>query len=407
MSRYALLVRWSLRIAALTGLVILSTGCLSLLAYQLGLLGGAMEPAPVQQDTPEPNTPATPAPTPTPPTTDQPPEPELPEPPDEQPPTLALSAAVEPVLTNSATFTLRGTVTDDRGPVSVRAGGRVATVDADGAFKLDVPLEDGFNLIVAVAQDAAGNAVAAGRQVILDRDPPALELSEPAAGVINVTQVQVRGSARDLHGVASVRVQGRGVALADGAFETTLELPPGDHTITVEATDTAGNTATQTVALTVFVSAAFDIESPIGAKASFPAGALTDPALTVEILDLSNENIRNSLGDEGGEILDAVPTGGLPATPALVIPGALALKFDGPSLSQTPVNSLPSFSVPAMNGLTNDIPLWILQMVPDRSGDGVPELILVSQARINAAGELEMIPPGPNSPLPGPPLTEQ
>ena len=55
----------------------------------------------------------------------------------------------------------------------------------------------------------------------------------------------------------------------------------------------------------------------------------------------------------------------------------MAISVVGPIRPQTLVNGVPAFSVPTLpsSGLDNTMPLWILQMIPDRTGDGVPELI--------------------------------
>lgn len=80
-----------------------------------------------------------------------------------------------------------------------------------------------------------------------DREPPRIEITEPAAArgltrTVKSKRIAVRGIAHDPSGVAEVLVNGVEAALnADGAFSTTLLLKVGSNRVTVSALDTRNN----------------------------------------------------------------------------------------------------------------------------------------------------------------------
>jgi hypothetical protein len=76
---------------------------------------------------------------------------------------------------------------------------------------------------------------------------PTLTVSAPVNGTTQSSPVVVRGSASDEVGVSSVSVNGASATLSDtGSFSVPVKLRSGENTITVVATNVAGNTATIT-----------------------------------------------------------------------------------------------------------------------------------------------------------------
>ncbi|MCB9539967.1 MAG: hypothetical protein H6704_27455 [Myxococcales bacterium] len=312
---------------------------------------------------------------------------------DERPPTLTLEGP-EARTVADATLTVRGEARDDEGPVTVIAqGGAKAVPGADGAFALDVTVPPGRSTVTVTAVDAGGNEARASLQVLFDDRAPALVV-EALPALVYRTAVTVRGVALDDAGAVTVRVMDRDAPVdAMGRFEATVDLASGDHDLRVEATDAAGNTTSEVRPLTVFVSAPATYESPLGGRLTLPEGALVRPDQTVELRDLSTLNLRASLGDEGDEIINGTPPDGLP-NGRIVIPGALAMTFDSAELPTDALVNMPlDFSVPADGGLTNRVPLWILQLTPDSDGDGRPELTLVSEAQVGDDGRMRPVRP--------------
>jgi hypothetical protein len=117
---------------------------------------------------------------------------------------------------------------------------------------------------------ADGRIWVEGQNAPLDTTPPVLTLTSPAdqAQFVVGTTVTVAGTATDEGGLNGVKVNGTSVILAaDGSFSHALSnLPAGPNTITVEASDNAGNVVT----LTRFIT--------MPAPPTPPSGALVIPA---------------------------------------------------------------------------------------------------------------------------------
>ncbi|MGP8110289.1 MAG: Ig-like domain-containing protein [Thermoplasmata archaeon] len=161
-------------------------------------------------------------------------------------PALSISTPTTGSLTRDAVAQVNGT-TEPGATVSVN--GVLAVVSGAGDFSVALPLQEGLNTITAIATDAAGNTATTSVLVTLDTIPPTLTLTSPTAGLTNHTAVVVSGSTDP--GV-TLTVDGTPVTVGiSGAFTTTLTLSNGPHTVVVNATDAAGNQASDSVVVTV------------------------------------------------------------------------------------------------------------------------------------------------------------
>jgi hypothetical protein len=112
-----------------------------------------------------------------------------------------------------------------------------------GSFSLDLTnLQEGQNVITVIGSNKAGNTVGVQRQVMVDSSAPTIEIVEPLDGFrtqersVTVVGVSEPG--------ATVLVNGMAVTVDEfGKFSTSVTLDEGKNTITVKATDAAGNTA--------------------------------------------------------------------------------------------------------------------------------------------------------------------
>ncbi|HKN07035.1 MAG TPA: Ig-like domain-containing protein [Thermoplasmata archaeon] len=165
---------------------------------------------------------------------------------DTSPPPLAISSPLTGSITKNPVAQVTGT-TEPGATVSVN--GVQAAVSSLGAFSVSVSLQEGSNVITAIATDSAGNTAAASVTVTLDTVAPPLTLSSPGSAYSNSTFVVVSGSTE---AGANVTVDGTAVTVSgSGTFATILSLSQGPHTIVVVATDAAGNQATVSVQITV------------------------------------------------------------------------------------------------------------------------------------------------------------
>lgn len=164
------------------------------------------------------------------------------------------------LLSGLHTFTFQ--ITDQVGNVSTILVGPTITIDSSGAAK-SVPLQ----LTSAAEQPAAASITpkitlteAVTLELSIDTSPPAMPTAPVQAPGASAGQPQISGTAEAnstitvLDGTTPL-----GSTLADGtgnwSFTPTATLAAGQHSITVQATDTAGNTSPASVALALSIEA--------------------------------------------------------------------------------------------------------------------------------------------------------
>ncbi len=169
---------------------------------------------------------------------------------DTQAPVLTLTTPSDRLITKQTTVTVSGTVTDAT-PVTVNVNGIPLPVDGAGAFTGSVSLSEGANVLTVTATDAAGNATSQVRIVTRDTQAPVLTVTAPADGATVTTEaVAVQGTATDATAV-TLTVNGTSTAVgSDGSFSATVTLAEGLNTITIAATDAAGNNTMVTRSVT-------------------------------------------------------------------------------------------------------------------------------------------------------------
>ena len=148
---------------------------------------------------------------------------------------------------------------EDGSTLAVSYGGKRVIVHAkSGAFALDPKLPDGRTKVRLVASDRAGNRSVITRTVAVDRTAPRLHVDRVPA-LIGTAHPTLRGSLDDSSPVAvKALLDGTSVALrapdgqavlGNGTISGRFSLPlthvsQGVHTLTITATDAAGNTST-------------------------------------------------------------------------------------------------------------------------------------------------------------------
>jgi RHS repeat-associated protein len=167
---------------------------------------------------------------------------------DSTPPTLTVDNE-QLTVTNQQSIVVSGTVADSTS-VTLTVNGQSEPI-SNGAFSTTVNLVEGVNTITVVATDAAGNTTTVIRHITLYTVPPSLVITSINDRLItNHSQIQIAGTVSDSFAV-TVGVNGSSVPVTDGSFSTTISLVEGMNTITIVATDAAGNktTVTKTVRL--------------------------------------------------------------------------------------------------------------------------------------------------------------
>src|SRR5207244_4111837 len=144
-----------------------------------------------------------------------------------------------------------------------------------GRFSHEIVLAEGANTIMVVARDTAGNTATDARSVTLDTTAPSLTVTAPAQGSRLATiSVQVTGTT---DADATVSVNGISAPVSSiGGFDVTIVLLDGHHTVTIVATDPAGNHGQ--VVRTIDVGPAPDTTAPVVTVTNPADGATVDQA---------------------------------------------------------------------------------------------------------------------------------
>ncbi|HYK05317.1 MAG TPA: hypothetical protein VE974_26440 [Thermoanaerobaculia bacterium] len=140
------------------------------------------------------------------------------------------------------------------------------------------------------AKDVAGNTATASVTINVDSAAPSLAITAPGQGASLMTSaVAISGTVSDaLAGLDTVTCNGGPAAISGSGFTCTMNFEDGSRSVTVVATDKAGNTTTQTVSFGVLTLPRLSITEPAGQ--SFVnispvtvRGTVSDPDAVVKI----------------------------------------------------------------------------------------------------------------------------
>jgi hypothetical protein len=161
-------------------------------------------------------------------------------------PVLTISALADGTYTNNATINISGYATDAGGVQSVTLNGQAIIFYLDGSFSAALPLAAGANTITVVATDNAGNQEINTRTITYDPTAPILSVSTPADNSSSAQSfITVAGTINE---TSTVQVTDNGgnqqsASISGNSFTATVYLESGVNTITIAATDLAGNTS--------------------------------------------------------------------------------------------------------------------------------------------------------------------
>lgn len=133
----------------------------------------------------------------------------------------------------------------------LQVGGQQVSLMPDGTFSATVSLSAGDNIFEIIAETPEGKI--SKRILTITYGQPApltLSITSPAAGaVLNNTPITVTGTVSDP--TASVTVNGVQATLSGNTFTASINLTEGLNTITAVATDSYGQTASQSITVTL------------------------------------------------------------------------------------------------------------------------------------------------------------
>ncbi len=164
--------------------------------------------------------------------------------------TAALVLSVQPTLTNSALVSLLEQNSDDLG-------------------------SPGWDQYFGYGRINVYKALVAAGAATLDTTPPSVTISSPAASSTVAGTIQIQGSATDNIGVTAIQLfvdnqQVSSASLSPFSFTwSSTAVANGAHTITVKASDAAGNWGSASVAVTV--------NNPVVKDTTPPTVSITQP----------------------------------------------------------------------------------------------------------------------------------
>jgi C4-type Zn-finger protein len=157
-------------------------------------------------------------------------------------PTLTVTSPLDNLQTNNNTVIVSGKT--EAGTASLTVNSTAITPDASGNFSYVCSLSEGSNSISITATGVGGLSTTVTRTAVYDITPPVLTVSAPSDNLeVNQNFVTVSGSTEYGN---TVKVNGVAVSTnLTGAFSKIVtNLPLGTNTITIIATDKAGNSTT-------------------------------------------------------------------------------------------------------------------------------------------------------------------
>jgi RHS repeat-associated protein len=156
-------------------------------------------------------------------------------------PAIAITSPTSLAIVGTPAVEVGGTCGD---AVRVTVAGQPVTPSA-GRFAGSAALpEEGENVVVVEATDAAGNASRASVTVVRDTSPPALQLEQPTPGTFTgFASLTVQGTVTEPH-LGTVTVNGAPAQIAGSRFSAQVTLVEGVNTLRVVARDALGHTST-------------------------------------------------------------------------------------------------------------------------------------------------------------------
>lgn len=220
---------------------------------------------------------------------------------EKTPPVITITAPTASALIANNKPAITWTVTDDDSGVNsnsigitIDSGSKVTsgitkTAISNGykcTYTPTAALADGSHTIKVDASDNDGNAAEQKSVTFkVDTVPPTLSITSPADGLVTkASSVTVTGKTNDAtSSPVTVTVNGTKVTIADdGTFTTSVSLKEGSNTITVIATDSAGQKTTVTRTVTM------DTTAPVFKSVTVtpnPVDAGKTYTITVEVTD--------------------------------------------------------------------------------------------------------------------------
>lgn len=264
-------------------------------------------------------------------------------------PELEITSPAAGALVSTESVTVSGTVSDSVSPVaSVKVNGVAAAITGT-TWTATIPLSEGANTLTAVAENQVGLSTTVTRAVTRDSTAPVLTVTAPENNLVTAADtVIVSGTVTDA-GAVTVTVNGQAAALSNGAFSVPVVLEGGSNTITVTATDAAGNAITETIT--------------VARATQGPSVAILSPAdgfITNQPTALVTGTVSDSVALVSGVTVNGVPATVSGGTFSATVP----LSEGDNTLTVTGINSVGLTTTEAVSGTLDTVPPEITITAP-------------------------------------------
>jgi RHS repeat-associated protein len=181
-------------------------------------------------------------------------------------PVITITSPPDNLLTNQATQTITGTLSE---VATLTINGQTVTVNPDLSFSSDVTLIEGANVIAIEATDDATNIGTASLTLNLDTVAPMVTVTTPPEGLItNQASQTITGS---LSETATLTINGQAVTVnPDNSYSFAVTLSEGQNTFTIDAIDAATNVGSASLTLNL------DTVAPVATITTPADGLLTN-----------------------------------------------------------------------------------------------------------------------------------
>ncbi|MBS4191984.1 S8 family serine peptidase [Bacillus sp. FJAT-49705] len=165
--------------------------------------------------------------------------------------TPVITTPKDEAYTNQPTFTVEGKASPTALVHLFNNGEEIAAAPTreDGTFSVNVPLQNGKNVLTATSSTDRGSTDPSEPvKIILDQAKPELTITKPTEGFkMNQKAVTIEGKATDPY-LAEVTANGQKANVAeDGSYSIDVLLNNGENKFTVTAKDRAGNETSKEV----------------------------------------------------------------------------------------------------------------------------------------------------------------
>ena len=207
--------------------------------------------------------------------------------------TIAPILSSDDLATRDSSPSLTGTIDDPSAELTIVVNGQVVAHIVDGnAWEVVAgtfgPLPDGEYAIQANAVDLAGNMAVSDATLLIDSVAPIIGMPDV---VTNEVAPLLEGSIDDETAVVTVTVDDQSFTASVSGATWVLDAPidpplgEGTYTVSIDATDLAGNAGTATASLTIDLTAPSVTIVELTTSDDRPAvmGTIDDPAASIEV----------------------------------------------------------------------------------------------------------------------------